>query len=100
VIAGHRFFDIRRLAGGAHFQSHLQMYSRRSRDVNRIDIGVVNKRFGIVIPARHTVPAGVIGRQFTVAAHDGDQFAAGCLLKPRSAFYLGDITAADDPPAD
>jgi len=51
----------------------------------------------VVVPARHPVTPGIIGRERGLSPHDGDQFRTIGPLEARAAFYLGDIAAADDP---
>src|SRR5690625_1445984 len=97
--ARHRLLDVDRLARRQHPHRVVPVGVGWGGDVHGVHLGVVDERLGVVVPARHAVPAGVVGRLGTVAAHHRDQLRTGGLLEAGPALDLGDVADPDDPPA-
>src|SRR5690606_1465139 len=72
----------------------------RGSDIHHIHIVVVDQLVGIVVPARDVVAFGIIFRQCAVAPHHCDEAGMSRLVERRPTFDLGDITYANDSPAD
>ncbi len=98
-IHRHRLLDQHRLARGRAAQHVIAMRVRRRRDVHGVDVVGADDRVGIVVPARNAVAPRVVGGQRAVPPHDRDQLRIRRLLETGSALDLGDVTAADDAPA-
>ena len=70
----------------------------RGRDIDGIDICVVDQVFNARMHPRDAMPAGIIVGFRAIASHDRDERRTIGLLKGRSAFHLGDVAAADHAP--
>jgi hypothetical protein len=100
MVARHRLFHVDRLSRGDHHQCVRLVRGRRRGDVDRVDVRVGDQGGGIVIPLRYTVTLRIVARLVAIAAHHGHQAATLDAVEGGTAFDLGDVTAADDAPAD
>ena len=100
VVARHRLLDVGGLARGAHRQRQAFVRAGRRRDVDGVDRRVGDQRARVVGPGRNAVAARVVGGEIAAPPHDGLQRAALRLLEGGAALHLGDVPAAENPPAD
>jgi len=99
VIECHRLLNQARLPGGCDAKRQLAMAGGRGRDVDGVDLGVLNETVGAIVDTRHAVTASVVARLLAVAAHDRNQRGTFGILKARTALDLSDVAASDDAPA-
>jgi hypothetical protein len=81
--AGHRFFDVTRFPGGCDQLRVLCMPPRRSGDINRIHLRIVDQPLRFVVPLWHPMTPGKILGFGRIAPHDRHQLAPSALLESR-----------------
>ncbi|MNP41114.1 hypothetical protein D3C76_1347970 [compost metagenome] len=97
-IHRHRLLHIDRLSGTGRCQGILLMGGRRSRNINRIHLGIGNQLIRLPVPAGHPMASGIILRQCSVPSHNCSELGALRLLQRRTAFDLRHIAAPDNSP--
>ena len=98
MVHRHGLLDEARLAGGRHGQRQLTVARWRRRDVDGIDLRIVDEVVSAIVGPRHTVAARIVLRLRQVAPHHRDERGSVSLLKARTALHLGHVTTADDSP--
>ena len=73
VIECHWLLDETGLASRSDPKGEIAMARRRCRDVDSVDVGVVNQIVGAIVGAGDIMTACIIARLLAVAPHDGDE---------------------------
>ena len=73
VVERHWLFHIDRFPCLCHGQCIVLMSIGGRGNIDRVHLGIMDERLGVIIPARDIVATGVIGGQCAITAHDGHQ---------------------------